>query len=520
MLPVSTAWLGLSLTVALIVALSYATIRYYADAHISHPLSTLVVLLSLLLSLCFIMLVPLDVFVLSYAPEDAALVRQLYYAALGAMALLALACVPFAYFFAEDLVGGEDEEPCCARLLRSVKYTVLTLLIVLALVAAGLLLGPGTHATVASKEDLLRWVNNLIDVQQGAMGERALVLVSGALIVLGLLNAVLYTAFGLAALPIALIRGAALERPQRFKYDFDQMRIYHRKMEIQRNYSQHARLNREDLRELAELTRQEKLLRRQGADARYGGAAGLAGRDWAQCVFRALAPFRVILGVALLVVSALLFSSLALTSVDKAFNSPCGWRCGFVLDKTHVFNPVDHSLVFLSRHYPFDNVALALVALYFFVASVYGVVRIGIRLLGFQVYKIEKGATWPQGLLLFALIVMLIILALTVELLTLAPQYATFGAQTTAGPGGERVSCALLDGGGGGAGCAMSQIASIVAQININLPLLSAAFYFGNWAFIVIGVFGLMRESLLARKGEDDDDAEDDFELVRLLARP
>ena len=51
------------------------------------------------------------------------------------------------------------------------------------------------------------------------------------------------------------------------------------------------------------------------------------------------------------------------------------------------------------------------------------------RSLAEQVFKIRPRRTPPQPLLLACVLLMLIMLVMNVEVLTLAPQYATFGSQ-------------------------------------------------------------------------------------------
>ncbi len=65
-------------------------------------------------------------------------------------------------------------------------------------------------------------------------------------------------------------------------------------------------------------------------------------------LIRAFAPFRVALGLGLLSLSALLVCSLFLTTIDRAINS-CGLRCGFLLDRPRITNPLDRLLVTLSK---------------------------------------------------------------------------------------------------------------------------------------------------------------------------
>ena len=147
-----------------------------------------------------------------------------------------------------------------------------------------------------------------------------------------------------------------------------------------------------------------------------------------------------------------------------------------------MYNPMDQILTYLSWYFPLDYVALAVVALYIFVASLYGIFRVGVRFLGMQLFKIERGRTWPQAMLLCALLMMTIILSATLELTTLAPQYATFGSQSQSQVHGDQNHhpCGLNDLAlatqaseghpGGSAGCNMSQISHIVARITVSMP--------------------------------------------------
>lgn len=240
------------------------------------------------------------------------------------------------------------------------------------------------------------------------------------------------------------------------------------------------------------------------------------------CVSRCLAlltPFRVLLGVALLAYSLTIMAALGLTSTDKALHSLCGTDCGFVLASPQYFNPVDHALVLATPRFPLDYALFASLVLYLFVAALYGLLTLGVRLLCIRMVRIKQRATSPQGMLVACAILMVTMLALNAELLTLSPQYATFGAQTgtLVGQGalqdnpnlkamrdftsrvvaeaagspaaggdsgsGQRVQCTV--GGEHEADtCDMTSISRLVASITVGMPVFSLVFYFANWAFL------------------------------------
>lgn len=73
-----------------------------------------------------------------------------------------------------------------------------------------------------------------------------------------------------------------------------------------------------------------------------------------------------------------------------------------------------------------------------------------------KLYKIRARSTPPQGLLVAAIILMLSILALNMELTTIAPQYANFGSQTWRSDNSTEVHPCSLDAPPGK--CTMTQI--------------------------------------------------------------
>lgn len=72
--------------------------------------------------------------------------------------------------------------------------------------------------------------------------------------------------------------------------------------------------------------------------------------------------------------------------------------------------------------------------LYFFLATMSGVIQIGVRFLWVTLFRIRKGSTAPQGLLVSAVLLTLSLLALNYTVTTtVAPGYAHFGSQVYVG---------------------------------------------------------------------------------------
>lgn len=73
---------------------------------------------------------------------------------------------------------------------------------------------------------------------------------------------------------------------------------------------------------------------------------------------------------------------------------------------------------------------MVLLIIYYFLATMSGLITIGVRFLWVSLYRIRKAATMPQGLLFITVLLTLSLLALNYSLTNVvAPGYAHFGSQ-------------------------------------------------------------------------------------------
>jgi hypothetical protein len=110
------------------------------------------------------------------------------------------------------------------------------------------------------------------------------------------------------------------------------------------------------------------------------------------------------------------------------------------------------------------------------------------------------------------------ILAFMMELLTLAPQYSTFGTQTFSKFSSQgEVPCKLSLINKRGSDCQMSNISKFYNRISISLPFFSTILYISNWLLIVVGTISIVYaaffkdEDILDGIDEKDDDEERNF---------
>lgn len=251
----------------------------------------------------------------------------------------------------------------------------------------------------------------------------------------GTLIYVLYTAAGMALLPVAMIKSApAISAPTlaaTTASELESNRERQRQLEG-RNAGNEGGLPPKDRREMDALVREERtLVRRERLAAESSGEnQSFLMKAWmkTEAVFR---PIKLIGGLLLILVAIIIWVSMLLTGIDKATHSVCKSHCGYVLGHIQVFNPINWIFVKSAKVFPIDYVLFLLLVMLFFASSVVGIATVGIRFLWLKIFKIRQGHTSPQALLMTTIMLMLIALAINYSIaMMVAPQYSHYGPQT------------------------------------------------------------------------------------------
>jgi len=428
--------------------------------------------------------------------------RIFYYVLYGLVLSFAFGVIPFSYFYYEEF---DEEVTIKQRIWAGCKYTIFLLVIITILMVVGLILyfvKPGDKPT--SGENAKQWVTALAAKEN--IGEAAIGFAISVLTLIGYLSWLTYTAYGLSTLPIGFIRGRkhAVEESSEIINNLDKTRG--ETTSIKSKYlAGNKKISKKDEARVSLLKRKERALSRQ--HERLQGTQTCFRHVWT-----IMKPFMFIFGFFFFLVSLLIVISIVLTNADKAINAThfCGSQCGFVLAYPKIFNPVDSLLTILSKYFPIDYVVIALLILYIFFATLSGIANIGLRFLWVHLYDVRPGGTPPQGMLLTTMVLMLSLLALNMEVTTLAPQYASFGSQvyrngTTIEP------CSLFSPPGN---CTLTQIATIIDRINIRTSFFGIIFYYITWLFVAAFLIGSIvacvrsRKSNIEKRESDSDEDE------------
>ncbi|KAF2719950.1 hypothetical protein K431DRAFT_227566 [Polychaeton citri CBS 116435] len=539
----SLIWVAYAVCLGILAIISGIFVFVYQKPRERGPLVTIVCFLTTLSLLATVLLLPVDVALTSsttniklgrkkdWATPDAVnniifQLKAVYYLLYSLDALLCLLVVPFTYFWYEEydeVAAEEGEQTIGARLWGAFKYTLGFVVLVLVLFLVGFFVPVARKA-----RDEHRDLDYFKDLLTENHGERALTFIVGVLITVGTILYCLYTAPGLALLPLTLIKSApSVSAPQLAASTSSQLaqnRERQRQLEG-RNAGREGGLDRRDQRELEALVRDERTLvrRERLAQETQGEGHNILVRAWIkiEAVFR---PLKLIGGLLLLLISILVIVSMILTMVDKIKNSVCGSHCGFLLGETKIFNPLNHLLRLTARVFPIDYVLWLLLTMLFFSASIVGIATIGIRFLWVTIFKIRKGNTTPNAMLMGTVLLTLIVLALNYALaMIVAPQYATFGSQRYCDrpfhQGDEQPDCTnhrkaikacseRSDNPVALQVCTPSVVSTFLNRVTVNFPFLGVIDFWAQFAFL--GIFVIVFIVMLFRVPQFDERALDD----------
>ncbi len=192
---------------------------------------------------------------------------------------------------------------------------------------------------------------------------------------------ILYTGYGLAALPFYLIRGKKSLTTAHQEFEMDKAQIRERIRSLQEKMTRKGTLSSKEKKELYKLREDE-----QSIDKKLTKITGLIESDHViNKILTILTPFRVIIGIFCLIITLIIFVSLLTTSLDRLFNSRCGLNCGYVLDDMNYTNYLDAALLYSSQYFHFDYIVFSIINIYIFFCSVYGFIRLGVKFFVFTV---------------------------------------------------------------------------------------------------------------------------------------
>ena len=357
---VNLIWAVYAIAVVLLLAIASVFIYLHQNHDDRSPFVTGICIFAITCLLATVLLLPADVALVSsttssrlgrrkdWASQDAVdnilhTLKIVYYLLYSLDALLCLLVIPFTYFFYEEydqVAAEEGSQSFGSRFWGALKYTIVFIILCVALFLVGFFVPAARHREGAHFD--VDYFKSLLTENHG---ERALTFGLGLLITLGTIIYCFYTGTGLALLPLTLIRSApSISAPALSASTTSELEA---NRERQRQLEGRAQgnpdgLSSKDRRELESLVREERtLVRRQRLAAEASGEGrNFFTKAWIklEAIFR---PVELIGGIFLVIISLIIFASMLITGIDKAKNSICKERCGYILANINIFQPVN-----------------------------------------------------------------------------------------------------------------------------------------------------------------------------------
>jgi LMBR1 domain-containing protein 1 len=547
------------------LVLSLLTVRHFLSPSVRRLHVVVASAGAVFIGFTTILLPSLDVYVTSARVVPPETLQHLYLVLFSMTGVWLSAVLPLSFFFAKSNVNL----PLHRRLCNAIQSTGMFIAVLVFLLITGLIFRPG-HETWSSEPLTQQWMNNVFDTQH--QGTSALLFLTGVLASIGCFGFILYTAYGMATLPLDLIRGYKDSELERLEVETESIQIKSRLRQLEKQKKASNRAAVMKLEQALDIKRQHI----RALDQLTNGKSRV----------RLIGPCRVIAGSLLLGITCLLTCALMLSASDPGLEDASGCRgsgaagaaggggagggaaaagassnspsaavaaagnivvgsinnvvklvcqaetgyLGTLLNKPQLFNPFDEVLVYLSSFFPLDLVVLSGALAFMFAASLYGVLRLGLRCcVCLAVYRFKRKGTSSSAILVFGAVAMFISLALLVQVPALAPKYATFGQQTVGGT----VHCSLSDEakestalngrpasdlngvmmtGSKNAHCTMSQVAVLLVTLVKEFPIYSHIFYVTSWLHAIVVGLSLLWRSCCGGKASNFTD--NDFNVM------
>ncbi|KYK70069.1 putative lysosomal cobalamin transporter,related protein [Toxoplasma gondii TgCatPRC2] len=466
---------------------------------------------------------------------DALSLKQLYVSLFSLLLFLTYLALPFAFFYSRRLRSLKTEfgrgrsyeidtsvvppfTVACAAAQQTLIFVVLLLLFLsLCLTQRPSFRQPSStssppyssspflHASdqgrldaAASVDYLLRYTAAVFDLDHS--GADSLLFVVSALLAFGQLGWVVAGAYGLAALPALWLRGRMTPAQQQREVQREIAELREQQRQLQSKY---VNAGGASLKEMSEKDR-AKLLELQAQQQQFTQRTyRLQEEEHQQSTFFAvlcrgvLLPFRWVFGVLLFLFSLSVAGALFLALLQRLEFSRCTYSCGFVLDDDAtaregvLFNPLDELLVRLSQFFPADFLLVGAYFALLFLCLLYGFFSLRVRICKKTCEPVRAGRTPPESLLILCFLLVHFLLAASLALLSVAPRYASFGAQTfSPANGSDPIPCSLqATASGEETTCRMSFFAAVFSRASVAYPSFANFFFFSNWAFL--GIYAL-----------------------------
>ncbi|GAB1284850.1 Lysosomal cobalamin transport escort protein LMBD1 [Apodemus speciosus] len=541
-----------------ILAFCWVYVRKYQSQRESEVVSTVTAIFSLAVALITSALLPVDIFLVSYMKNqngtfkdwaNANVTVQIentvlygYYTLYSVILFCVFFWIPFVYFYYEE--KDEDDSSKCTQIKTALKYT-LGFVVICALL---LLVGAFVPLNLPSNNNSTEWekVKLLFEDLGTGQGLAALSFSISSLTLIGMLAAITYTAYGMSALPLNLIKGTrstAYERLENTE-DIEEWSSTSRQsgpstgflcialagLELRNPPTSASLVLGLKACATTALAHISNILQKPTAGRSVSTQAGQAvSVKWQWPLFELCTRlWRVQPYKGCLICQICDKDGRPLSARDRRALKQCEERLRTLRRRERHLEFIENSwwTKFCGALRPLKiiwGIFFILVALLFVISLFLSkwIRNIGIWFFWIRLYKIRRGRTRPQALLFLCMILLLIVLHTSYMIYSLAPQYVMYGSQnyliesnitSDAHKGNSTLAVPKrCDADAPKDQCTVTRTYVFLHKF----WFFSAAYYFGNWAFLGVFLIGLIVSCCKGKKSviegvDEDSDLSDD----------
>ncbi|KAL0583240.1 hypothetical protein ABG067_006848 [Albugo candida] len=450
---------------------------------------------SIALSLLTLFLVPIDVYLLQHSRNEniqmtEEILTQFYRISLMILIVYLSIIAPLAYNYAKqrELAHVTLNFDTKEHLKVAIKRTLCML------IGIGLLLSIFTVLLLCGRpksESQVEWIKPLLKISYDF--NTFVQILVGTLIVCGLYIWIFVCAQGLAFVPLAglLMEGNSDEQMTSDGSTFQELlreNDMEREAIEQTQIALHARYIKQPgqlepdpvLMSVADQerihrikSRKEQLRERQHVLEDNMKRALRSQRRW-KC-------WRIPLGLLCLCLSISIIISALTTNFEKLLRSD--FRQGFVMDGPSHLTVVDTLLVASSQFFPMDYILFGILFYYIFIVSFRVLMRGQVRLLCLQFGRVKPRLTAASTITIASFVIVYVALIGLFSLLTLAPQYSSFGHQTYVNAQTNQTRMCTLKEAVVGPHCRVTRVAELYNSIVVSMPTFGLLMFLGQWLF-------------------------------------
>lgn len=474
--------------------------------------------LALLFALLSLFLIPIDVYMCpDYANSSYRSAAKLTYYTFYSIFLFCLfIAIPFGYFYYEELGDIEDRNNTFTkRACAALKYVAVTAVLWITLIIIGAFIDFNSRTPETGDSE---WTHKVADSFSSNV-DGIMPFCIAVVTAIGMFFSMIYTAIGLAAFPISLMRPmVAPETVNAKKVSVELRKVTSDLDLLYTKYRGRDSWPPKDRAKKQMLERKKKQLQLQKQASSASAESGPRYRQetccekCSRCFWNTAAPVRYVIGIALETFSLLLICSILMHLIDQGVNSSCGYKCGFALNDPKIakYDPISWVLTNCANYFPLDYIFFSGIIFWIFWCTIYGIIKVDVRFLCFKLFSLRAHQTMHNGLLMVIGFLLLILTSFNYLMYSFASQYMTFGDQGT--------NCAIVCDSSGSdcKECQGTEIFYLLSGILIGMPIFGLVYFVFSVIFVLVFFLSLVY-NCYKKPGKDNRllvDDDDDVEAI------